>query len=207
MIGKFGGSHPNVPEIILYEMERTLIYQLDHEGLAAVLVIRNVVTNFDDYIIVGNSMVCIRKLIQTMMDIVYPKEEEVPTMMDLAINTGNTGSNTPDKGRGKQSGTAGGSKTNSKMDSPTTSPVPIPMPTTQTQVDINLMSDAERVVYVNKLTTELSSKIAEISNLETELNLANSLALLKTEENMKIRSEYDLPMPFIDHKSPQKQWH
>lgn len=198
MIGKFGGSHPNMPDIIVCEMERVLVFQLDrlklgipkyHQGLAAVLVIRNVVTDFDDYVIVGDSYKCIRKLVQSMMDVVYPKEEEVPTMMELAINAPSS----PDK---QSSAAAEG-----LVVAPTQAQTQAP------QVDINLMSDAERVVYVNKLTTELSSKIAEISNLETELKLASSLALQKTEENIRIRSEYDLPMPFIDHKSPQKHWH
>jgi len=215
VIGKFGGSHPNAPDVIMAELEETLKFQLDrlklgipkyHEGQEAVEITRSAITDFEDYIVVGVGQECIAGIAeQVHLVLCPPVEEEV----DPAL-----GRFSPTMGKGTASPTASGPTSAAPMLQVPASPPgqgqgpgsPSAVPPTAPAVDINVMSDSERTAFVNKLTTEITSRLAEIDVLRGELDSANALVRTKTEEAITLRMECNLPMPFIDQRSPQKHW-
>ena len=237
VIGKFGGSHPNIPtDLIIPSLENLLMTQFDilklgipvyHEGLNAVTIIRHVVTDFEDYIVKGNVANCLETIGNQMYNILQPiaaDEAEVGAGGVTRSTRASSSSSIMGSPMGKQPDNNGpapitvdvdpetiqspGPGTNSGLASGSKSPMKRGIPSTNTRpnVDINMLSDAERVTYVTKLLEEITSKQSAIELLEAELISHQTSLQMKSSEIITLRKECNLPIPFIDHRSPQKHW-
>lgn len=221
VIGKFGGSHPNAPDVVMASLESTVAAQLDrlrlgvprfHAGQEAVEITRSAITDWEDYIVVGVGGDRIAVIAEQVHLVLCPPAEEQeelnPALGRYSPPTaGVVCAPSDSRQQALQPSIAVGAGAGAGASAAAVGTVASAVAGGAVAVvDINIMSDSERTAHVNKLTTEISSARAEIAVLRAELASANLRVQMKTQETVTLRQECNLPMPFIDDRSPQTHW-